>query len=537
MTVVYIDLLFLLNLVANYLLLLAGGRLAGTVLRRGWMALGAALGALYACVLFLPGCQWLSAWPCRVAAGVVMAVTAYGTGRQLLRGTLLFFAASAALAGLVLAAELLGSGPLTMLGGVYYSRFDLRLLLVLFVLCYFILSLFFRRLGRHGGGELVRLDLRLFGKDIHLTALRDTGNTLTDPATNRPVVVVDQSAVKPCLPRQADPSHPVESVRQTETFAGKQFGSVFARARAIGDIELELFIVRDDFTNRVFSTQIIDDRPPAAIALDRLDDRRVAQVKVDQDDLIALIRKAERQIGRNGRFPLIRHRARHQSAGACGHDSGKGRQDGKDDERAHSRHSGKYVWIRIRPFSQQRLIQHDDRHIAHDTVGHLPVVVQYTLCDIIGILRIGCSHPHLQQIGIFHPADGDACRDIVSLQIAHDDLRHHISRDQRRKCGDELIIILTGIEQCSFLLIGRDEDGRGRIGRIKEEHFLTNKESHNEQEKQEQDQLEARQRSPEAVHILHQIDLLHIVVIHSVSSFLLRCNDCIGNGSHMPSAR
>ena len=43
MTVVYIDLLFLLNLVANYLLLLAGGRLAGTILRRGWMALGAAV--------------------------------------------------------------------------------------------------------------------------------------------------------------------------------------------------------------------------------------------------------------------------------------------------------------------------------------------------------------------------------------------------------------------------------------------------------------------------------------------------------------
>ena len=35
MTVVYIDLLFLLNLVANYLLLLAGGRLAGTVLTYG----------------------------------------------------------------------------------------------------------------------------------------------------------------------------------------------------------------------------------------------------------------------------------------------------------------------------------------------------------------------------------------------------------------------------------------------------------------------------------------------------------------------
>lgn len=214
MTVVYIDMLFLLNGIANYLLLLAGGRMAGVVLRRGLMALAAALGALYASVLFLPGGGWLAAWPCKLAVGVLMAVIAYGTGRQLLRATLMFFGASAALAGLVLAAELLGSGPLTLANGVFYSRFDLRLLLVLFVLCYFILSLCFRRIGRHRGGELVRLDVRLMGRSVRLTALRDTGNTLTDPATNRPVIVVDYQAVKAFLPGEADPSQPVESVRR-----------------------------------------------------------------------------------------------------------------------------------------------------------------------------------------------------------------------------------------------------------------------------------------------------------------------------------
>ena len=96
-----------------------------------------------------------------------------------------------------------------------------------------------------------------------------------------------------------------------EAFTGKQFSGVFSGAGAIGDVELEFFVMRDDLTDRVFAAQVIDDRPPAAIALDRLDDRRVAQVKVDQDDLIALIRKAERQVGRNGRFPFIRHRAGH----------------------------------------------------------------------------------------------------------------------------------------------------------------------------------------------------------------------------------
>ena len=41
MTVVYIDLLFLLNLIANYLLLLAAGRMAGAALARWRIGLGA----------------------------------------------------------------------------------------------------------------------------------------------------------------------------------------------------------------------------------------------------------------------------------------------------------------------------------------------------------------------------------------------------------------------------------------------------------------------------------------------------------------
>ena len=59
MTVVYIDLLFLLNLIANYLLLLAAGRMAGAVLARWRIGLGAGLGAL---VLLLSNPDW-AGWP------------------------------------------------------------------------------------------------------------------------------------------------------------------------------------------------------------------------------------------------------------------------------------------------------------------------------------------------------------------------------------------------------------------------------------------------------------------------------------------
>ena len=114
MTVVYIDLLFLLNLTANYLLLLAAGRMAGAGLYRWRIGLGAAAGALYAALIFFPGLAWLAHWPCKLVSGVLMVLIAYGGEVRLLRVTVLFFGASAALAGAVLGLELLGNVSLTL---------------------------------------------------------------------------------------------------------------------------------------------------------------------------------------------------------------------------------------------------------------------------------------------------------------------------------------------------------------------------------------------------------------------------------------
>ncbi len=229
MTVVYIDLLFLLNLIANYLLLLAAGRMAGAALPRWRLGLGAAAGALYAALVFVPGMLWLARWPCKLAAGVLMSLIAYGGERRLLRVTVLFFGASAALAGAVLGLELLGSVPLTLENGVFYTPLDTRLLLLVFVACYFVLSLFFRRVGRHGG-ELVRLKLEFDMGAAEMTALRDTGHTLTDPADDRPVVVADWRALERVLPGWADPADPVGSVERCHAAGSRQARLVPYRA-------------------------------------------------------------------------------------------------------------------------------------------------------------------------------------------------------------------------------------------------------------------------------------------------------------------
>ena len=208
---IYLDLLVLLNFVANYLLLLVTARMSGAVIRRWLLALSAGLGAAYAALPFL-GAAWLGHPACKIACGVLMVLIAFGSGRGLLRVTLIFYGASAALGGMVWAAELLGGHGLTLENGVLYSWVDIRLLLLLLILCYGVLTAVSGRIFRHRRQELVEVSVTKGVHTIRLTALVDTGNTLTDPATNRPVLVAEGAACRALLPLELPLEKPVEAL-------------------------------------------------------------------------------------------------------------------------------------------------------------------------------------------------------------------------------------------------------------------------------------------------------------------------------------
>lgn len=207
MTVIYIDTLFLLNALVDYLLLLAAARLAGEPLRRWRFALGAALGGLYAAAIFLPGLHFLAHPLCRLASAALMMVVSYGGSRRLLRQGILFVALTCAFGGGVVAIGLLGGTGLSLGNGVFYSALDLKVVLLSAAVCYGVLTLVFQRLARHSGadGELVSIKLRLGERAVALTALVDTGNTLTDPVSGCPVAVVEGERAGPLFPREHRP--------------------------------------------------------------------------------------------------------------------------------------------------------------------------------------------------------------------------------------------------------------------------------------------------------------------------------------------
>ena len=200
MRVIYADSMFLLNFTVDYLLLLATGKICALPLRRGRMALGAAWGGVYALLAALIPAPFANAWV-KILAGLGCAAIAYAPGPRFARSALVFFAVGAAFGGAVYAAVGLGGG---MAPDAPLPAVSIRTLVLSFALCYAILSLVFRGLGRRSLRQVETAQLWLRGRSVSFRALRDTGSELRDNG-GRPVMTVGWSAVAPLFPELSHP--------------------------------------------------------------------------------------------------------------------------------------------------------------------------------------------------------------------------------------------------------------------------------------------------------------------------------------------
>lgn len=164
---VYLDVLMLLNFLVDFFLLLGTNRLSGHSSSIKRVLLAAVLGGIYGGICIVPGLQFLSHTVWRLVMLGCMAVIAFGVRGDALRRGILFALLSMALGGIATGLS----------GGSFWT-----LSLSAFAVCAMCLLGFRGRVGEE------YLPVELDG--LRLTALRDTGNTLTDPITGQRVLVV-----------------------------------------------------------------------------------------------------------------------------------------------------------------------------------------------------------------------------------------------------------------------------------------------------------------------------------------------------------
>lgn len=189
-TVVYLDTVLFYNTLADYLLLLAAGRLAGLPLRRRYIFVASVLGGVYAVAAAIPSAAILRCWWLNLPLAALMVRIAYGRTPGFLRRYLLFLLVSGGFAGVELALYSFSGSA----GGV--PRFSLLLFLGSFVLCWLLLGIVFRGSAAPAAvGQLVHVAVTRGDRSVRLTALWDSGCALRDPVNGDAVAVVEFAAL------------------------------------------------------------------------------------------------------------------------------------------------------------------------------------------------------------------------------------------------------------------------------------------------------------------------------------------------------
>lgn len=197
--VIYADLVFVLNFAVNYLLLRGTARLGGSAARRRRLALGALLGALYAVAVYFPAFGWLRLLPAKLLCAAGMLLLSFGVRRAALRLAAVFGALTLVLCGAVYGVELLRGGTVRVFQNSLLYPVSFASVLLTAAAVSAACRLLLPRLT-HDVNSIVPVTLRLRGRTVHLSALRDSGNTLSDPVSGEAVLTAEWSAARRLLP-------------------------------------------------------------------------------------------------------------------------------------------------------------------------------------------------------------------------------------------------------------------------------------------------------------------------------------------------
>lgn len=203
-SVVYGDVLFLLDTSIDFLVLL----LVGCFLhlrRRAWrLLLAAAVGGVYSVLSLLPDLHPLLALACNLAAAILICLIAYAPlGKwELCKLVLSFYAVSLLLGGVIGAlwsalAEYFGTAGL---GGVVGNAIRARYFLIYAAVSGILIFTVGRILSHRSGAERLTVEIEEEGKRLSVAAILDSGNLLRDPVSGKPVILVRRAHMERILP-------------------------------------------------------------------------------------------------------------------------------------------------------------------------------------------------------------------------------------------------------------------------------------------------------------------------------------------------
>lgn len=190
---IYVDVLIITSIYANFFLLKTTARLTHTSLRNGKCIAAAMVGSVFSLVILLPQLGNLLLLLIRILSAALMIITAFGNKSigEILRIGLIFFFVCFIFAGIEYGISVLSGGQnLLWHNSVLYVNISLLTLVISTIISYAAISIFRYYIdGKNSLDAKYAVTVTRDGKSVSFAAVGDTCNNLIDIFTGKPVIV------------------------------------------------------------------------------------------------------------------------------------------------------------------------------------------------------------------------------------------------------------------------------------------------------------------------------------------------------------
>ncbi|SHJ13852.1 sporulation factor SpoIIGA. Unknown type peptidase. MEROPS family U04 [Geosporobacter subterraneus DSM 17957] len=202
---VYGEYLFLENLLMNWLILYLTATFSKFKVSKARLVTGAAVGALYAFVVFFPSLSFLYSTIMKIIASMLIIIITFIPYhfKDFLKLLAIFYLISFMFGGAAFALFYFTDFNGLVSNGVFYiANFPIRLLLYSGIVSYILLKFCWEYIQVKISRNKVYISIWITVGDqkSKICALIDTGNSLQEPLSKYPVIIVEYEAIKELLP-------------------------------------------------------------------------------------------------------------------------------------------------------------------------------------------------------------------------------------------------------------------------------------------------------------------------------------------------
>ena len=204
---IYIDIVLFENIIMNYIILFATAIVLKLKIKYIRIFIASLLGAIYSVIAYIGILKLYSSIIMKILLSILIVYIAFNPQslKKMWKNLIIFYLTSFVFGGVAFALiYILKPQDILMKNGLFLGTYPLKTVLLGAVISFAVILVAFKiAKGKFSKKDMFcNLEIKLNNKIVKTTAMIDTGNCLKEPITNIPVIVLENTLLDECIPKQ-----------------------------------------------------------------------------------------------------------------------------------------------------------------------------------------------------------------------------------------------------------------------------------------------------------------------------------------------